>query len=645
MIFLIKNKTLRTINLLLLLLFFNVAYTQTDIDYTNLKSQFPNEDAVVVDNSITIKYFVDNNGNIKAKAIVSEAYFVLKDNISALQSVEVPFNEFEKLNFLSGRLFSINDKNEKNLIENIKFKNASDKDYYINNIFYSDLKLKTLSLTTKVKKNNLLVFSYEVIYDDLKFLTSFKPSYEYPTINFSINLEAPSNKVNADLVPFNLPNNVLKKETDNNGIKKITYTLDTISLHNYKNDNGFSAPASYFLPHFVVVTKSYTNSKNQKEKVIEDATDLYAWYSDLVNELNPDKEYLKKLSDEIVRGQNTKEQKIEAIFDWVKANITYVAFENGIAGFKPEEAQKVEKNRFGDCKGMANLLTELLKAQNLDAHLCWIGTNALPYSYDLPSLCVDNHMICALFNNNNTYLLDATGKNNTWDNYPYYLEDKEALIEMGETYKLFKVPITTANDNLCNVSYTLDLNNYEISGKIILKGAFKHIYQSIYEDTRVEEKQDFTNELVLNLFSKSIFPKQSKLNITATEIQVDFKGDASMLLQKNNNNYYIYKPKFNFLPQTIVNKSSNAPLFFEFPFTYSVNAKYNGNYKLNSKANYNINNDVFDIQQSVTVAASQIQDNSTVKVKKAIVNENEFNNWNDGVIQYFYQNGIVNIAK
>ncbi|MEI9945444.1 MAG: transglutaminase-like domain-containing protein [Chitinophagaceae bacterium] len=86
-------------------------------------------------------------------------------------------------------------------------------------------------------------------------------------------------------------------------------------------------------------------------------------------------------------------------FNWVQHNIRYIAFEDGIAGFKPAKANDVLNKKYGDCKGMANLTRGLLQALGFDARLCWIGTNYIAYDYSTPSMAVDNHMICALIYN------------------------------------------------------------------------------------------------------------------------------------------------------------------------------------------------------------------------------------------------------
>ena len=65
------------------------------------------------------------------------------------------------------------------------------------------------------------------------------------------------------------------------------------------------------------------------------------------------------------------------MFYWVQDNIRYIAFENGIMGFKPDAAQNVLNKKYGDCKGKANLLKEMLKLAGYDARLTWIGTSDL----------------------------------------------------------------------------------------------------------------------------------------------------------------------------------------------------------------------------------------------------------------------------
>ena len=134
-------------------------------------------------------------------------------------------------------------------------------------------------------------------------------------------------------------------------------------------------------------------------------------------------------------------EKIESIFYWVQDNIRYIAFEDGIMGFKPDAAQNVLKNKYGDCKGKANLLKEMLKLAGYDARLTWIGTSDLPYDYSLPSLAVDNHMICTVILNGKKYFLDGTEYFIALNDYSQRIQGKQVLIEDGKNYILDRVPV------------------------------------------------------------------------------------------------------------------------------------------------------------------------------------------------------------
>jgi transglutaminase-like putative cysteine protease len=90
------------------------------------------------------------------------------------------------------------------------------------------------------------------------------------------------------------------------------------------------------------------------------------------SEYGDDKTELSQKANELTTGTTDDIQKIKKIFNWVQHNIRYIAFEDGIAGFKPAKANDVLHKKYGDCKGMANLTRGLLQSLGYDARLCWI---------------------------------------------------------------------------------------------------------------------------------------------------------------------------------------------------------------------------------------------------------------------------------
>src|SRR5690606_8805548 len=118
--------------------------------------------------------------------------------------------------------------------------------------------------------------------------------------------------------------------------------------------------------------------------------------------------------------------------------------------------------RYGDCKGMANLTKQMLIEAGFDARLTWIGTNRIAYDYSTPSLSVDNHMICTLYNNNKPIYLDGTEKFNAYKEYANRIQGKQVLIENGDEFILKVVPQVNANFNKETVTYELTLENEQL---------------------------------------------------------------------------------------------------------------------------------------------------------------------------------------
>ena len=97
---------------------------------------------------------------------------------------------------------------------------------------------------------------------------------------------------------------------------------------------------------------------------------------------------------------------------------------------------------------MANLTKALLKLAGYDARLTWIGTNHLAYDYSIPSLAVDNHMVCTVLLNGKRYIMDATEKYNALGDYAERIQGRPILIENGDKYILDKVPLLGNTRNL-----------------------------------------------------------------------------------------------------------------------------------------------------------------------------------------------------
>ncbi len=267
----------------------------------------------------------------------------------------------------------------------------------------------------------------------------------------------------AELKEMNFAGFNIKKTTQYNSgddADIITYTITDLPAS--KKERNSPGP-SYIEPHILVLSKSASPQGNNFT-FFTTVKEQYDWYRTLVKDLSNDEAVLKAKSLDITQGLTGDMDKIKAIFYWVQNNIRYLAFEDGIAGFRPEKANEVLRKKYGDCKGMAHLTKELLKAAGYDARLCWIGTNHIAYDYTTPTLSVDNHMICALNFKGKLYFLDATENYLPLNEYAERIQGRPVLIEDGEKYILTNVPTTTFSQNLDAEKRVLSINGTDLTG-------------------------------------------------------------------------------------------------------------------------------------------------------------------------------------
>ena len=105
---------------------------------------------------------------------------------------------------------------------------------------------------------------------------------------------------------------------------------------------------------------------------------------------------IQALADEITAGIADKRAQAVAIDRWIKSNVRYVAVYLGIGRVVPNDANTVLKNKYGDCKDQATLMTALLAAKGIASEQVLInGTNA--HALDRPAtLAALNHVIVYL---------------------------------------------------------------------------------------------------------------------------------------------------------------------------------------------------------------------------------------------------------
>ena len=377
--------------------------------------------------------------------------------------------------------------------------------------FYSDAHVCHFSLPLlKQGTSSEVVFEKTTL--DPRYFTAIYFGAEQKILQQEVRLVVPS-WMNIEIKEFNFGKyHITKNVSEGHGDEKVyTYSMkDLPAVPEESQAPGYT----YFVPHILVLCKS-ASPADEKITYFNTVKDQYNWYKNLVAQIGNDENLIKEKTEEIVKGANTDEEKVKAVFLWVQDNIRYIAFENGIAGFKPEKGQDVIKKKYGDCKGMANLVTEMLKSIKLDARRCWIGTKHIAYDYSTPSLAVDNHMISAWMNKGKTIFLDATEKYIGYGEIAERIQGRQVLIENGNDFILAKVPEADHQQNTATESRKFAMEGNDLKGHVIqtwkgeskewllseLNDIKKNKQENVLRDFLAEGKQNFeiSNLRIVNM--------------------------------------------------------------------------------------------------------------------------------------------------
>lgn len=386
---------------------------------------------------------------------------------------------------------------------NISYKNKKKASFYIkdeaytsSDLFHNDTRIKYVKIDFPLKAYEYNI-EIEKYYKDIKYFTSLYFNDVYPIKKKTVEIVVPS-WLNIEFKEINFQNAKItktKKTNPKNG--DVTYTYIYENIEPIIDEENAPGP-SYIYPHLLVLAKSHTKEKTET-KIFKTTKDQYNWYKKLVNSLKNDKTPYKSKVEELTKKTDNDDEKIKNIYYWIQDNIRYIAFEDGIAGFKPDEAHNVFNKRYGDCKGMANLTKAMLKVAGFDARLAWIGTKRIAYDYSTPNLAVDNHMICTLFNDGKIIYLDATEKFNAFGEYANRIQDKQIMIENGDDFILKQVPTNNYYDNTETVTYNLKLENELLIGNAVRtnKGENRAKLLYYFNTIKNDKKEDFL-EFYLN---------------------------------------------------------------------------------------------------------------------------------------------------
>ena len=592
------------------------------------KKQHPDFNELVLNDSQTYNFSIENN---KLKVIQDNNYesVILTEN--GIQSNKESFSYSELVKLQSYDAYSVIFDNGKE--RKIKVTQTNEIQSGQSSVFYDNVKERQLifpNLEAGAKK----VYHYQTEFVDPFLLHKFLFGSHLPIKNSTLEIRTDRN-INIGYKIFNDPSNSIQfSRTEKKGKWIYKWTLTDVKPIKFEgNSPGFL----YVVPHINVYIKDYMVNNNKVE-VLDDVKKLYAYYKGFTKNLNQTEDpALKVISLQITKNLTHDDDKVKAIFYWVKDNIKYIAFENGYEGFIPREASLIHERKFGDCKDMASIITAMAKYANVkNVFISWIGTREIPYSYDeLPTPAVDNHMI-ALYKKGEEYIfLDATDKETLYGIPTAFIQGKEALYGEGDSYKIIPVPIVPAerNEILEQVKLKIEKDKLVGLGKIEFNGYNRSRILLRIGDATNKTRFEMIKSLVLKGNNKFNLKDYTEENIKDRDkpYQINYNFDLGNYIVKVDKEIYVNLFLDKPLEKVIIEKDRSAK--FEFEHLNYINTQYELDIPLNYMVkylpkNFSLDNDYIKADIVYEVKNDTIFLNLSLKQKKLLLDKPDFELWN-----------------
>lgn len=497
-------------------------------------------------------------------------------------------------------------------------------------VFFDDSRVQYYPIRFS-QKGSMARVSVKKTYLDGKYLTRLFFNASYPIKEQVFEFKVPD-WVTVDFKKMNFEGaKVEVKETSKGGYTNYIFTLRDVPA--FKNEYSRIGRA-YTDPHIIVQIKSF-EAKGELFKGFDKTEDVYNWNNRLYSMAGNETAKLSTQLAQITKGKTTDLDKIKSIYYWVQDNIRYIAYEDGYSGYIPTSAQDVLAKKYGDCKGMANLLTEFLKMSGYDAHFTWIGTRHIPYAQNMPALCVNNHAICTLYFGGKTYFLDGTENYSPFGENAFRIQGKEVMIANGAKFDIKMVPASAAADNKIYTQADLTLANESLKGKVkvVLSGNRRTSFHQEYQELPITSRQEFLNDYLEFGNDNMVATNLVTSDLKNRELPVTIEGDVDLSNTVNSigNDKYVgvdFFPKTldRFVPDEKRLEGYDLDVVIKFEDEIALTIPADKKF-IDKPENLALSFDGYDFKGEYTITGNKIILKKELTIKNSIIKKTEFQSW------------------
>jgi len=401
----------------------------------------------------------------------------------------------------------------------------------------------------------------------------------YPRYQVQMPEQSVENSVYTATVPTDLDlrfkginTTILPSITDDGKIKTYSWVIKNLPALEY--EAGAVSYASRY-PHILISPNKF--ELDNYEGDMSTWENFGKWYGLLAKTANNLTNERKQFFQSIVKDATNDREKMRIIYNYLQSNYRYVLISLGIGGFKPFDADFVDKKKYGDCKALSNYAQACLSAIGIKSYQALINSdyNKSPVDPAFPYNGF-NHVILCIPNQKDTIWLECTSNTAEFGVLGNFTENKYALLITEDGGKLVPTPKSNAIDNLFSSNSLVELaedNSGTVSIQLHTTGAYRQDFANYIDNQKKDEQKKFLVnyigypepddfDIIYDPANKQV---DTKITMNLHKIP-EFTAGKKLFL-----NPRIYKIWGNELPKL---EGRTQDFYFEYPFIKTDTTSY-----------------------------------------------------------------------
>jgi hypothetical protein len=215
----------------------------------------------------------------------------------------------------------------------------------------------------------------------------------------------------------------------------------------------------------------FPQRRDLAKKSIATWKDVSRWADQLMRREPRSQSAIDAKAAELVAGLGSDIEKVRAISRWVQKSIRYVSIQLGpINGYRPNPADLVLRNGYGDCKDKSYLMHSMLKSIGIESYITLVYSgDPTRVRRDFASPLQFNHAILAIAINSTPsasinhpgigqiMFFDPTDDVTPLGDVPFYLQGSYGLVIKGDSGDLVRLPVSDEKANTSRREMTVEV--------------------------------------------------------------------------------------------------------------------------------------------------------------------------------------------